>query len=80
MDARGRCDLVCETTCEVSLKRIFRTFDNPKDPYALLVWRCREAIAKIDEEEAGAAPVVDRLGRPVDRNVFQMLAEELDES
>lgn len=76
---RGICDKRCEITCNESLRRIFRTFDNPKDPYALLVWRCREAVAKWNEETLVAKPVTDDFGDPKFENVFQHLSEEFNE-
>jgi len=79
MAARGKCDMRCEVTCKASIERIFRKFENPNDPYALLVWRCREAIAVVDEQVASGGPVEDEFGDPKFDNVFQHLAEEFDE-
>jgi len=80
MDTRGKCDLVCNTTCKVSLTRIFRPFENPKDPYALVVWRCREALAVQVEETSQAVPQVNIFNEQVIGNAFEWLAEEYDES
>lgn len=79
MNTRGKCDMNCEVTCKESIERIFRKFERAKDPYALLVWRSREAIALIDEQVERGGPVQDEWGEPKFNNVFQHLSEEFDE-
>ena len=81
MKARGKCDYNCKVTCKENLVRMFRVFDNPKDKEALLVWRMREAVAvTIEGETERAVPVTDIFGRPKFDNVFEFIAEELNES
>ncbi len=51
---------------------------NISDPIAFIVWACREAVAKIDEEyETSATPITNRLGEAVDVNPFALLQKQL---
>lgn len=80
MLARGKCDFNCRVTCDVNLKRIFREFNYAKNKEAVVVWRMREAVASTMEgDQTEGKPDVDVFGQPKYDNVFQFLAEELDE-
>lgn len=79
MLARGKCDYNCAVTCHENLNRVFRPFENPKDPEALAVWRMREAIAKTMEEPKEVKVEETIFGEPKFENVFEFLEKEYHE-
>jgi hypothetical protein len=80
MGARGHCTGDCRQ-CKSNLKRILAAaqLEEARDPYALLVWAAREAVAIEDEklEQAQARTPKDWLGRPTSPNPFTILLDEM---
>jgi hypothetical protein len=80
MGARGHCTRDC-SQCKSNLKRILAAaqLEEARDPYALLVWAAREAVAIEDEklEQARARTPKDWLGRPTSPNPFVVLLDEM---
>ncbi|MGD2158248.1 MAG: hypothetical protein PVG32_15330 [Anaerolineales bacterium] len=80
MGARGHCTGDCRK-CKPNLKGIFAAaqLEEARDPFALLVWAAREAVAVEDEklEQAKARTPKDWLGRPTCPNPFVVLLDEM---
>ncbi len=76
---QNKCTKNCRD-CATALCHIFSgAMDcNISDPIALIVWACREEIAKRDEEyETSAVPLTNRWGEAVDHNPFEVLLTKL---
>jgi hypothetical protein len=81
MESRGKCNLPCSSsTCAAHLKNILsgiRT-EEVRAPAAVLVWRIRNEIASMDEQQEAPCIVMDKLlGTPLAQDPIQAVLAEI---
>lgn len=80
MHLMRQCTRHCQS-CSAHIQNILNQVEeteNSHDPYGLLVWWIREEVADIAEQpEKPVEPLRDWLGMKIDKNIFEILLEEL---
>ena len=74
----------CRKRCNDCKERLVSSLGKIKgkhvrEPYGLLVWVLRDAIADIAEQGEGRAEIrVNKLGEPLEGNLFELLLKEFN--